>query len=94
MKSTFITISFLFTSILLFATNYHVGPSQTYTTISAAPLELLQAGDTLFIHYRATPYLDKFVIGASGSVSQPVVIFGVANGNGDLPMINGNGAIT
>lgn len=75
-------------------TNYHVGPSQTYTAISDAPLELLQAGDTLFIHYSSTPYLDKFVIGASGTVLQPIVIYGVVNGNGNLPMISGDGATT
>jgi hypothetical protein len=94
MKYIFITISLLFTNLLVFATNYHVGPSQVYTTISDAPLELLQAGDTLFIHYRSTPYLDKFVIGASGTISQPIVVFGVTDGSGNLPMLSGDGATT
>ncbi|MCO6498903.1 MAG: T9SS type A sorting domain-containing protein [Vicingus serpentipes] len=94
MKNTFIIVGLLFTHFLVFATNYHVGPSQTYTTISAAPIELLQAGDTIFIHYKATPYSDKFVIGATGTASQPVVVYGIANGNGDLPMLSGDGATT
>jgi len=35
-------------------TDYHVGPGQTYTTIGAVPWYNLQAGDTVYIHYRTS----------------------------------------
>ena len=45
---------------------YNVGPGQTYATPSAVPWESLQPGDQVLIHWRATPYQDKWVICRAG----------------------------
>lgn len=84
----------LFVPQLLFSTAYHVGVTFEYSNISDVPIELLKAGDTVYIHYRQEPYKEKFVIGANGTQTQPVVIHGVLSENGDLPIIDGNGAVT
>jgi len=76
------------------ATAYHVGPGQAYSNIGDVPIENLTAGDTLYIHHRSTPYAEKFVLGAAGTQSQPVVIHGVADSGGNLPVITGDGATT
>eukprot|EP01013_Petalomonas_cantuscygni_P035738 TRINITY_DN645_c0_g2_i1.p1 TRINITY_DN645_c0_g2~~TRINITY_DN645_c0_g2_i1.p1 ORF type:complete len:518 (-),score=105.52 TRINITY_DN645_c0_g2_i1:449-2002(-) len=77
------------------ATDYHVGPTQTFTNINDVPLESLGAGDTLYIHYRSTPYREKFVLCAVGTSTSPLVVTGVPEvGTGKLPMIDASGATT
>jgi hypothetical protein len=73
---------------------YEVGPDKPYTTISAVPWESLQPGDTVLIYYRATPYKEKWVICRQGTPSAPITVRGVAGPNGELPVIDGNGATT
>ena len=46
----------------LYATDYHIGPGQPLATIGAVPWYNLQPGDTVYIHYRAAPYKEKFLI--------------------------------
>src|SRR6185436_18606635 len=72
------------------ATTYEVGPSKTYASIGNVPLESLTAGDTVLIYYRATPYKEKFVIGAVGTQAAPVTIRGVLGPNGERPILDGN----
>lgn len=76
------------------ATDYHIGPSQTYTTIGAAPWATLQAGDRVFIHWRNTPYKEKWVINAQGTAASPVEVIGVVGAGGAKPIIDGDGATT
>ncbi|MGE0432170.1 MAG: putative Ig domain-containing protein, partial [Planctomycetota bacterium] len=76
------------------ATDYHVGPGQTYANINDVPIESFAAGDTMFIHYRATPYAEKFVLCVQGTPGNPVTISGVADGDGNLPVLTGDGAVT
>jgi parallel beta-helix repeat protein len=73
---------------------YEVGPGQSYASIGAVPLASLQPGDTVRIHYRSTPYKEKWVIGRQGTASQPITFTGVPGPNGELPIIEGNGAVT
>lgn len=40
-------------------TLFEVGPGQAYASIGAVPWEALNAGDTVRIHWRATPYREK-----------------------------------
>lgn len=76
------------------ATTYDVGPSQTYASIGATPLATLQPGDTVRIHYRATPYREKWVICLQGTAALPITFTGVPGPNGELPVVEGVAAVT
>lgn len=76
------------------ATVYDVGPELSYTSIGSVPWESLGAGDQVNIHWRAEPYREKWVIGRSGTEESPIVVRGVANAEGDLPVISGENATT
>ncbi len=76
------------------AATYLVGPGHPYTTPSAVPWESLQPGDLVLIHWRSTPYRDKWVICRAGSASAPIVVRGVPGPGGELPILDGNGATT
>ncbi|MHC4714186.1 MAG: putative Ig domain-containing protein, partial [Planctomycetota bacterium] len=76
------------------ATTYEVGPGQAYANIGDVPIEDLTAGDTVRIHYRATPYKEKFALGCVGTQSQPVTIQGVPGPGGELPVLDGQDATT
>ncbi len=85
--------------ILLFplksvAFTYHVGPGQAYTELGDVPWISLTAGDTVAIHWRSTPYAEKIFLRAQGTQDNPVVIRGVPNSNGELPVITGENAVT
>ena len=73
---------------------YEVKPNTQMDTIAEVPWATLQAGDTVLIHWKSTPYKEKWVICRQGTANAPITIRGVANANGDLPIIDGNGAIT
>lgn len=76
------------------ATTYHVGPSWPYPTPSDVPWESIAAGDSVLIHARPTPYRDKWVICRVGIPSAPIVVRGVPDGSGALPVIDGANAVT
>jgi len=76
------------------ATDYHVGPGQAYTGIGQVPWYNLRPGDAVYIHYRTTPYREKFLISSRGTAAQWIRILGVPGPNGELPMISGDGATT
>jgi parallel beta-helix repeat protein len=76
------------------AADYHVGPGQTYTNIGDVAWESLSSGDTVFIHARPAPYLEKWVINRQGTAAAPITVRGVADASGTLPVIQGQGATT
>lgn len=76
------------------AATYEVGNGRPFATIGAVPWEALVAGDTVLIHWRPTPYREKWVIGRTGSSAAPLVVRGVAGPGGALPVIDGEGATT
>jgi hypothetical protein len=76
------------------AMDYHVGPGQRYTTIGIVPWYNLRAGDTVYIHYKSTPYYEKFLISGRGTTTQWIRVIGVPGPNGELPVISGNDATT
>ncbi len=76
------------------ATTYEVGPGKAYANINDVPWESLQAGDTVLIHWRSTPYKEKWVICRQGTATAPITVRGVAGPGGELPIIDGNGATT
>jgi len=77
-----------------FATTYEVGPGKPYANIRDVPWESIAAGDTVLIYYRATPYKEKFNITVDATESQPFVVRGVAGGGGELPVLDGQDAVT
>ncbi|MBN1983184.1 MAG: hypothetical protein JW795_16740 [Chitinivibrionales bacterium] len=79
---------------MLTATNYSIGPGQTYTSIGAVDWSGLLPGDSVLIHYRTDPYREKWVICCKGSTERPIVVSGVADANGTLPVIDGRDAVT
>jgi hypothetical protein len=74
------------------AKDYHVGPDQPYTTIGSVPWYNLQAGDTVYIHYKSMPYYEKFLISGRGTAKQWIRVLGVPGPHGELPVISGNNA--
>jgi hypothetical protein len=84
----------VFCPSLAWATDYHVGPDETYKKIGDVPWESLAAGDTVFIHARPTPYAEKWVINRVGSAAAPITVRGVPDESGALPIIHGEGATT
>ena len=94
MKKLLYSFSLICCSLWLQAIDYHVGPSQTYTNISDVPWNALVAGDNVFIHYRATPYKEKIVLRGEGTAAHPISLIGVADANGNRPILDGDGAVS
>ncbi len=76
------------------ATIYEVKPNTSLDTIAEVPWAILQPGDTVLIHWRPQPYKEKWVICRQGTESAPITVRGVPGPNGELPVIDGDGAIT
>lgn len=79
---------------ILFATDYNVGPSQALNSISEVPWAGLHAGDRVYIHWRSTPYKEKWVINCQGTSANPIQIIGVNGPQGQQPVIDGDSAVT
>lgn len=76
------------------ALDYHVGPNGAYTTIGAVPWYKLLPGDAVYIHWRPTPYYEKFLISTRGTPAKWIRIVGVPGAGGELPVISGKNATT
>jgi len=76
------------------ASLYDVGPGQPYAAIGDVPWESLGPGDVVQIHWRSTPYKEKWVIGRQGTAAAPIVVRGIPGPGGERPVIDGNGATT
>ena len=73
---------------------YEVGPGKPLASIGDAPWATLQPGDTVLIHWRAGFYKEKWVIAAQGTAAQPITVRGVPGPEGQLPLIDGENAVT
>lgn len=71
---------------------YEVGPDQAYKQISDVPIETLGPGDTVRIHWREQPYKEIIAITSSGTAEAPITIQGVPGPQGQLPVLDANGA--
>ncbi len=99
MKKLFLFFAFYFFVSLFAATNinatvYEVKPNTPLDTIAEVPWATLQPGDTVLIYWKPTAYKEKWVICRQGTANAPITVRGVPNANGDLPVIDGNGATT
>ena len=73
-------------------TDYEVGPGLALKNLADVPWTKLGPGDSVRIHARPTAYKEKIVIMQSGSDSAPLVVCGIPDAAGNLPIIDGNGA--
>ena len=76
------------------AVDYHVGPDQAIAKIGDVPWYRLLPGDTVYIHYQASPYHEKVLISTRGTPTQWIRVLGVKGPNGELPIISGDNATT
>ena len=77
------------------ATDFEVGTgSGMLAAIGDVPWESLAPGDRVLIHWRDTPYKEKWVICRQGTEQDPIVVSGVAGPGGQLPVIDGRDAVT
>lgn len=77
-----------------FLSVFEVGPGLDYETPSDVPWEGIGGGTLVRIHWRDDHYQDKWVIDVSGTEELPIVVVGVPNDLGELPVIQGNEALT
>jgi len=98
MQSRRIAIAFVAAASLLpastWATTYEVGPGKPLANVGDVPWESLNAGDTVLIYHRATPYKEKFVLSRVGTQAAPITVRGVLGPGGERPILDGNGATT
>jgi hypothetical protein len=76
------------------AATFEVGPGKPYAGIGAVPWTTLAAGDTVNIYWRASAYKEKWVINRPGTALAPILVQGIPDVSGQLPVIDGNGATT
>jgi len=76
------------------AATYEVGPGKPLAAIGQVPWATLEPGDTVLIHWRSTPYREKWVIAREGTAQAPITVRGVPAADGTLPVIDGSGATT
>ena len=88
-----LSIILLLTSIV-FCAVYDVGIGHTYSAVGDVPWESLSAGDSVLIYWRAETYKEKWVICREGSSDAPIVVKGIPNEYGELPVIDGEDATT
>ncbi len=75
-------------------TTYDVGEGLSCTNLAQVPWANLAPGDKVRIHWRASSYNEKWVVCRAGTSNAPIVIQGVANSFGELPVIDGRNAVT
>jgi hypothetical protein len=90
----FASLAFLCLFAVVNAAVYEVKEGTAVDAIADVPWATLQPGDTVLIHWRATPYKEKWVICRQGTAQAPITVRGVPGPNGELPVIDGNGATT
>ncbi|RME01381.1 MAG: right-handed parallel beta-helix repeat-containing protein [Deltaproteobacteria bacterium] len=71
-----------------------VGPGYAFETPSEVPWEGLTGGTLVRIHARQDPYKDKWVIGTVASAQAPLVVLGIPDRAGHLPVVSGADAVT
>ncbi len=71
---------------------YEVGPEKQYSSLHQVPWGGLMPGDKVLIYWREEPYKEKFALSRMGSEEAPITVSGVPGPEGQLPVIDGNGA--
>lgn len=74
--------------------DYEVGPGKKYERIVDVPWESLGPGDAVRIHPKPGGYHEKILLSQAGSAERPLVVCGVPGPSGELPVIDGENAIS
>ena len=75
---------------------FDIGEGKTYSSTHEVELHRLQAGDIvrLFAKSSGEGYHEQLFIKGVGTAQLPIIVGGVANAQGDLPLIDGDGALS
>jgi uncharacterized protein YjiK len=76
-----------------FSVVHEVGPGKQYEELSDVPWETIAPDTLIRVYWRSEPYRAKWVLNTAGTMSSPVVVVGMPNGD-QLPAISGEDAIT
>ncbi len=71
---------------------YEVGPGKEFERIVDVPFESLKPGDVVAIHAKDQPYKERILLTESGTEEAPIMICGVPDTNGNLPILDGGEA--
>ncbi len=71
---------------------YEVGPEKEFNSLHQVPWGKLMPGDVVRIYWRKEPYKEKFALSRMGTEDAPITVSGVPGPDGQLPVIDGNGA--
>lgn len=73
---------------------YDVGqPGSKYKQLGNVPWDSLKGGDTVRVWAVGGPYHENFIVGASGTVTEPIRVCGVPDERGNLPLLDGQDAV-
>lgn len=75
------------------ATTYDVGPSFAKTHLRDVVWDQLQPGDIVNIHTTPVGYHEAIAISQSGTAAQRIVVRGIPDAQGNLPVIDAAGAV-
>lgn len=84
----------LFASICQGARVFRIGPGQSYQRLVDFPWEDLQPGDLVEIYHNGSVYKEKFNIAGQGTEDQPIIVRGIPDAAGNLPVVDGQDAIS
>ncbi|MDE2101608.1 MAG: chitobiase/beta-hexosaminidase C-terminal domain-containing protein [Patescibacteria group bacterium] len=81
--------------------DYEVGPGKTYTTIQGTPAmntwaagSIMRIWNTDTTGTSPTTYHEYFQVATSGTATQPIIVCGVPDATGNLPIVSGQNATT
>lgn len=74
--------------------DFQVGDGKEFANIGDVPLGSLAAGDTVRVFWRAAPYHEKVMLSGQGTAEQPIRFCGVPGPQGELPVLDAEGATT
>ena len=76
-------------------TTYNIGqPGSPYQELSDIQWNSLQPGDIVNVFWREEPYTERLLLNPQGTAEQPIIIQGVPGPNGELPVLDSDGATT
>jgi hypothetical protein len=73
---------------------YDVCEACSYKELTTIPWNDLTPGSVVNIYARAAPYRTKIALRVSGTATAPIVVNGVSDAAGRLPVLSGDGAVT
>lgn len=72
---------------------YQVGPGQPLASPAEVPWTTLPAGAKVRLHWQPAAYQHKILLSTRGTAAKPITLEGVPGPGGELPVIDGTGAI-